>query len=337
MTQMQDKELLEPSVRAFPIEADRARITPTAWVMSLAGLALVVIGAGTLVGTNWLPELTGVDGWLETRNVGADSVVLAGLILFGVGQMARYMRVHANTLLKPGALSNAVQEVGADIAEFREKIYEFQADHIHFRNELEGVRRDVRDASSKDRSSEAHDALFRLAASLDQLHALIDQRIGESTTTVQALIFELSGLVEASRDYLQETLEEQGKQGSAIAERLAYLAQDLHTLDARAHGSAGAYDPYREAPAQRLQPIRDHYEPEAAEIPVDDFERADEAPHASTSDELSILVDLEHGLEEQVPDELADDGPLGLLGQVADDDPPSPPRSLHMPGDGTNG
>ena len=225
----------EPAVRTFPQETRRARSTPGTWLMVIGALGLTAVGLGITIGPDYVNEL----GWYATKasSVGLEgsSFLVGGAVLMGIAMLARQQRLHAQRSLDPGATEEALAEVGADMAEFRNKLYEFQNDHLHFRTEIEAVRHEVHEHRKADKSGEAKDALFRLAASLDTLHAKLDQSLTRACDGLAHSMHDLSELVEASRDFIQESIEDSGKHNENLTVEMHRIADEVQALG-RPHG-----------------------------------------------------------------------------------------------------
>lgn len=217
----------DPIIRSFPNESRRAPMPWSGVILSLAGLVAIAAGTAMIVGPERSPEIAGYAARLQGSGILAGHLFAAGCALGGLGLLAFYLRKVAATLLAPGAAEDALCEVGADLAEYRNKLYEFENDHLHFRAELEATRKEVREHRDTDRSPEAVDALFHMAGSLDTLHARLDQRMSETSQGLEQTMRELGGLVESSRDYLQESLEQGDEHVQRLTTQVSELAGSL--------------------------------------------------------------------------------------------------------------
>jgi outer membrane murein-binding lipoprotein Lpp len=255
--------------------------------LGLAGLSAIAIGVLMVLGPDRSEAAAKYTAKLQGSGVLAGHLLAAGAALGGLGLVAFYMRRVAATLLAPGAVEDAMSEVGADLAEFRNKLYELENDHVHFRTEIDAARREVREHREGDRSQEAVDALFRLAGALDTLHARFDQRLGETSQGVEQSLRELGSLVESSRDYLQESLEQSDEHIGGLSVQLVDLAG---RFSGEAYQGAG-------------EPVADQIEPPAEPS----IEFGEHAPEASDEQPLSL------GLLDQFDDALEGEQGGGLV------------------------
>ncbi len=277
-------EDLAPPIRTFPTEVRRAPRNWATLLLGLSGLAALGLGAAVVWGPARSPQAADLATRLGSAGVQSGHLFAAGAALGGLALVSLFLSTVARTLLRPGAVEEALSEVGADLAEFRNKLYEFENDHVFFRTTLEQALKEVREHRQKDRSAEAVDALFRLAGSLDTLHAHLDQRLQESSSVIQSTLTELGSLVEASRDYLQESLEESDQ-------RLVALGQSLHEL---ARPVAG--------PSEEAPPVSAAEECLQEEEPPEDDEGA---LGLGLLDQLDDLGSDETWCDEEVREEMA--------------------------------
>jgi len=190
-------------------------------MLGLLGAGATGLGAALVWGPSRSPELADLAARAADAGVLPGHLFVAGATLAGLSLVGLHLAKVARTLLRPGAVEEGLTEVGADMAELRNKLYEFENEHVHLRATLDSVRAEVTEHRRKDRSQEAADALFRLAGSFDTLHAQLDQRMTQSAQGVTSTLTELGGLVEASRDYLQDSLEELDQRMVALGQRVS--------------------------------------------------------------------------------------------------------------------
>ena len=276
-------EELEPSIRTFPNDPKRAPRPWAAWMVGLAGMAALGVGAACVWGPPRSEQLADLSQRLAAASVQPGHLFGTGACLLGLAMVGMYLGRIARTLLKPGAIEDSLTEVGADLAEFRNKLYEFENDHVHFRATLEAVHKEVQEHRARDRSQEAVDALFSMAGSLDTLHARFDQKLTETSREVEGTLSELGSLIEASRDYLQDSIEETDQRVANLAGRVAQWTPDT---------SASASTP---APALVVE------EPFALDEPTFD----EPAPSLGLLDDLDDLTPDESWFDDEVREEMA--------------------------------
>lgn len=311
----------EPVIRTFPAETRRAPRGWSAWVLGLLGVTAAGLGAGLVWGPSRVPELADLAARASEAGVLPGHLFASGAVLCGLSLLGLYMARVARMILRPGAVEEGLVELGADMAELRNKLYELANEQLHLHSTLNSVRAEVTEHRRKDRSQEAVDALFRLAGSFDTLHAQLDQRMVQSTQGITSTLGELGSLVEASRDYLQDSLEE-------LEQRLVTLERRVTEPEAAPSAPDQAdlsQPPTLETPTTETQPAWEpappvQPEPEPAPQPPS------AGPEESLTGGLGLLDQLDDlGLDEARPvDEAATpeveppafldlDRPLGAL------------------------
>lgn len=324
------KEANDPSIKAFPMENKRARRPLGGILLFLSGGSL--LGSGIILG-----PASGRFAALETPlnkltefGLQPDILMLGGSLLIGLGLLSRHMRLHIQTLLQRDQSERALTEMGGDLAEFSNRLVEFQADHLHFRTELESMGRNILAHQQNDRSGEAADGLFRLAGSLDQLSARVEGRLNESMAGVGQSLHELGTLVAASRDFLQESVEDNAEGIRLLTEGLQKAQTDLDQVQLKTTAAMQllSQPQPQPQPAEKVEATAETtptVEPEPLTI-FDDSEADSPVPDdAFTLNSLNILDEMEAGHEE--PD---CESPLALF-EEADEDfgmlPPAKPTA----------
>lgn len=297
--QTKDKktQATEVKVKAFPFTTRKVRSSLGAPILMTFGIASAAIGGLWA----FAPEMiTGFSGFLETLESGqiaAGDLMVGGLLCFAMGMIGRYPRVMAKSMLDLNQTDQAVTELGADMVEVSNMMQEVRDDQLQARSEVHALSAKIREWRTSDKSGEANDALYRLAASLDQVHAQIDRRLGAVTQEIEGRIAEVFQLVEASRDFLQESIEENTDRAERIERNVGEVLEAVAAIEIPA-GAETLEDGELIAPTyESLDPFA---EPES-DADDDEFE-------------MTITVDFE---PEDAPKVAAPE--LGLLDDVSDD------------------
>lgn len=312
----------EPQVKAFPMENKRARRPVGGLLLFLSGGALLASGVILGPAKGKVPAVEESLTKLTEMGFEPSALMLGGTLLIALGLIARHIRLHIQTLLQRDQSERALTEMGADLAEFCNRLVEFQADHLHFRSELENIGKRVHAHHSSDRSGEAADGLFRLAASLDQLGARLDAKLNEAVGSMHGGIHEMANLVAASRDYLQESVEDNAEGIRQIQESTSAMQSDLQEVQVKTNAtmqvvSKRASEPVAQlapapvAPAPAAAPV---HEPEAPEPEVLELEESmlDE----SVSRGLGLLDEFDSNGETDRPE--VEEQPLALFDGMED-------------------
>jgi hypothetical protein len=213
-----------------------------AWpVLCTSGLGLVLLAAALQTG------LVDASTWpmraLVAAGFDVGALCCTGAILFGFGMLARSVRGTVRALASCNDTSSLEQTLDGRLeawqgatATVRAQQEALQSALVVLDQKLEAIRQEARVGSAKD-------AIFRLAASLDQLGARVDQRLVEVRASLQDGIQVVGQKVEAARDELglrfQETIRSIGTLSAeetlagAYDETFRYAEQGPETLGER--------------------------------------------------------------------------------------------------------
>ncbi|MFT7678296.1 MAG: hypothetical protein ACI8QC_002282 [Planctomycetota bacterium] len=335
-------EKADPKVKALPIDNKRARRPLGNLLLLSGGTSLFASGiflgpAASLAGAAAEPLERLTELGLEPN-----LLMLAGVMLLGLWLVSKHIRLHVQSLMQRDGSERALTEMGADLAEFCNRLVEFQGDHLHFRTELEGMSRQITAHRQGDRSGEAADGLFRMAASFDQLGANMGGQLKESVSSMRHNVDELGGLVAASRDFLQESVEDNGEKIRALQGSLDSLAQEIRQIPAAlqlaqafvagtglpALGATGATGEEAPEPEDELDELDEKQEQEPELDPEDCFQNEiDDAIELdpSPASGLGLLDDIE-AFDEEAEESIFDDGPLAFFDRIESANNPQPPE-----------
>jgi len=293
---------------------------PGSLILILGGILFACVGVVMAAGTEFVGALQPYVTMAARYGVEAGTFFVGGAVIIGLGIVSRYQRISSKRLLQDGPTSDALEEVFTELAEILEHVDRLQSEQTHVRHEIGNVKHQVTKQREESKTSDSKDALFRLAASLDQLGARLDQRIGKASSEVHEGLYELTSIVESSRDFIQESLEATTREVRDVADRASRLASAPVQPVYLPH--PGMYPP---------QPMPGPSEPregEEYEVPAEDpdsdsnnyemfdqeeEEEKDEREVTNAEDELRVLVELEEE-EEAEPVRTG----LGLLDELDD-------------------
>lgn len=317
-------EKADPKVKALPIDNKRAR-RPIGNLLLLAG-GVGLLGSGIFLGPAASLAGAAAEPLQRLTELGLEPnlLMLAGTMLLGLWLVSKHIRLHVQTLMQRDQSERALTEMGADLAEFCNRLVEFQGDHLHFRSELEGMSRQITAHRQGDRSGEAADGLSSMAASFDQLGVRMGSQMTESVSSMRATVDELGGLVAASRDYLQESVEENGEKIRELQSSLENLAQEIRQIPAalqlaQAFVAGTGLPTLGPTPEQNSATEAEaELEPEAEPDSEDAFEEAlADSIELDTGDahDLGLLDDIE-AFDEEAEQSIFDDSPLAFFDRI---------------------
>ena len=239
---MNSKDRYDPTSGILTVETPEVKRPAGSILMSLLGFLMLVAAPLLAVGPTYLPDLGPIAEAVARYGVGLDVLALGGLALVGLGSLAGYQVRHTRTLLEPGLIEHDLEHVDAGLREMQSRIKELRDEDTLLRQEMLAVSKmvaDLRESTARD-AADSKNAIFRLAASLDQLGQRVDQKVEQGTIAVGEKIFEATGIIEASRDYLQESIEEMVREFSSYIFEALEVEADAGAAALPANPPSGA-------------------------------------------------------------------------------------------------
>src|SRR5437867_3554200 len=155
-------------------EPGPAPVPASYWGLLAAGAGLMLVAAALVVA----PSLSSGSGWiarsLARHGIAGGTVALGGLMLLGLYDIARsHRRLSSASDADVQPARARVEGLAGALAEANGGIQEIRVEIVHLKDAV----RAVRERSAETGGDGQQDAMFRLAASLDQLGARIEQRL----------------------------------------------------------------------------------------------------------------------------------------------------------------
>jgi len=215
---------VEPTPEPAPRGAPRVKRDSEAVMLLVAGLAFAAVGAGLSFGSRFSWKLLQIQSGLDSLGIHGGTLLMGGLALAALSLLRRSLSALGS---KPEDLRDdalLLEQVATDMVQMRNALTHVQRVSSDLHEELRSVRGDVQAqaaavaaasaasaasaAASAPSSSEPgrEDAIYRLAASLDQLGARIEQRLKAQYAAVQESLEEVSSTLVISCKTLQETV-----------------------------------------------------------------------------------------------------------------------------------
>lgn len=231
--------------------SDTGESTESARWLSISGTAALVGAAGMLAMGSFVPAAT---GWIQAaakQGITAGSAALAGVVLLGIHAASRR---RAPAPVAPAIDETAVagglvlEQVAADLADARGALKDLRVDLVYLKDALgngKGQRASKREAPSADAS--AHDGVFRVAASVDQLGSRIDARLRKQEDMTIDALAQIQRTMRETRARLDE-LSQRIEAPPPVEQRAAELAAPqahahAHEFDADVEEIATGFEP----------------------------------------------------------------------------------------------
>lgn len=144
----------------------------------------VCVGLGALCAAGGVALALGgssipYSGALLARGMNGGVLGMGGLTLLAVGWCLS--RLEQRQTEQAGARQDEVlgkfEALNNDVAQIRSSMQELRIQFVHLDNTVRSIGRDLPRELAQNQENATREAVFRLAASLDQLHAKLDQRM----------------------------------------------------------------------------------------------------------------------------------------------------------------
>jgi hypothetical protein len=193
----QDSELLdEPTPSATAISAARPqprRRSGDAATLSLVGLAVFGAGLALLVVPHLSWKGAKIAESLGNLGLQGGTLLVGGMSLLGLALVRRAMDSSRASAASEDTL--LLEQVATDLVQLRGAMAEIGEETSAVRAALEEMRERAEAEAAAESSDSQTDAIFRLAASLDQLGARIEQRLDAQHTALRDGLDEIDTLL----------------------------------------------------------------------------------------------------------------------------------------------
>jgi hypothetical protein len=170
----------------------------------ITGGVLLWIGAAALMTLpGFIPQYTWIFRHAAKHGITSGPLMLFGLCLCGLGFIARAIAAPKDEQ-EESQQRLRFDQLASELALVRQGIDSSCADLATVRSTTQSALELAQAEQANAASENRQDAIFRLAASLDQLGARIDQRVQVQQTAVQASIQELTRSISTMQDQVRE-------------------------------------------------------------------------------------------------------------------------------------
>ncbi len=264
---------------------------------AVAWALLGIVGAGLVLAaialqTGHLPANAWPMRGLIAAGFDAGALGSTGLVLCGLALLARSLRSHALALARGNDLAPLERVLDERMDMWNGSAQALQAQQLALQGALAGLEQKIETMRQESRAASAKDAIYRMAASLDQLGARVETRLADARGTLEHSIQGVGDRVEQAREQLSRRFQE--------------TIRSIGTLSAE-ETLAGTYDerfPFTD-PSAGVLGERSFRETNPSEV-LAERSLPQETPRTG---ELSIEIEREH----------APDMDLGVLGSIADE------------------
>ena len=218
------------------------RSTGGSWLLFMGGLGLVLFGAALVTVPLVAQPLAWISAGFAKHGVQGAPAALAGIVMFGLWIATRALaasrrddstRAQELEEQRKQAADQArlLEQVASDLALTRGGMQELRVEFVYLKDQVQSAQREGVDPTTG--VDEAQAAIFRLAASMDQLGGRLDQRLRAQDTAVH----EVMGLL---RSEISQTTASLTELRSRIEQGIEAASTSVH--DRGVHLDGGPLD-----------------------------------------------------------------------------------------------
>ena len=174
-----------------------------------AGLLIQALGLGSLLAgaaVIALPKALPHQAWIahSAASHGLSSGVLAcgGLILLSIGGALRSLIKRIASASESSNAELLLEQLAGDLAQMRVGVQDLRVELVYAKDSLAGIVEHQHAAEEAAAQAGSQEAIFRLAASLDQVGARLDQRIQHGHATLQRSVAEIQQALQSTHEGL---------------------------------------------------------------------------------------------------------------------------------------
>ena len=318
-----------------------AKKTPSgfsAFVLFTAGFAMSAIGATLVVQPSFIPHSDWIAQKLGELGVTGFPLCVGGVSVFCLGFVSRLIAQSTRALAQPeeSNVENLIGQTVDDLSKVRNAMGNVQIELLANKSRQDSIIQSLMDLGRNKDDGEGDsaqaNAMFRLAASLDQLGGRIDERLRGQSGELKTSMHEMATSFMGSQQQLFDAL--------------ADVSQAVEDFRTELEQSSNATNDESFAPSEELPPIEGHDAPQdecgqetSSFEGQDNFDEPEDQGHyeddlgyeeqAESSDEdMQIFVELEEEPQQEEapstayaqaePTPEADSSTLGILDQMDD-------------------
>lgn len=192
---MSNEDSLSSETTASSVSPTRGRsaIDPALgshWLFA-GGLLAAAGGAFLGFGAHFLPAQAHLVQQISARGVTTGVLWGTAALLIGIGIVARRIGRGLDLVGDREEEAFALEQLASDVAQSRASLQELRVEFVYLKDALGTLGRDLPTRLSEASENSTRDAMYRLAASLDQVGARLEQRIRSQQGTLEETLREL--------------------------------------------------------------------------------------------------------------------------------------------------
>ncbi len=173
------------------------------WLL-VAGLGAALAGAFVGFGAKLVPDQAHLIQQISSRGVSAGVLWCSAAALLGLGLVARRIGRSLDLIADREEENFVIEQLASDMAQSRASLQELRVEFIYLKDALGTLGRDLPARLSEASENSTRDAMYRLAASLDQVGARLEQRIRSQQGTLEDTLHELQSSLQMTCEQVSQ-------------------------------------------------------------------------------------------------------------------------------------
>ena len=181
-------------------------------------MGAVVAGVGGALcafGPMILPAQAELFARVAARGITPGTLWCAAALMGSLAIFARALGRNVEVLGQKDDHGLLIEQVAMDLAQTRSSMQELRVEFVYLKDHVANMGRDLPGQIASANESTTRDAMYRLAASLDQVGARLEQRIRTQHGTLEGTLKELQQALEASCDQVAQLQQGFGQAGAS--------------------------------------------------------------------------------------------------------------------------
>ena len=165
-------------------QAAQARVevprTPEATLLLLMGFVTTAAGLGLSFGPKFSWKVEQISQGFAYLGIHGGTLIMGGLMLAGMGMIRRGLSLHLANDTRDVDYELSMNQIAVDLGDVRTTLLDFDERFRGMKAAMKMITAQIAESSKQDDSDgKGEDAIFRMAASVDQTWARMDKRMGE--------------------------------------------------------------------------------------------------------------------------------------------------------------
>ena len=266
----------------------------------LSGLVVAAAGVFLIQPPSYLPHGEWIATKLLRAGVMPGSLLVGGFVAFCLGFVVNRQARFTNAVLGGSGsdVPESFDKIQGDLRKIRTAMGNVQAELLANQQRQDSMIQSIQGLRTEEPDDDQNaNAMFRLAASLDQLGARIEERLKSQNSTLDSKLSEVTSALQSSQNDMSEGLDEVLNQILEISASVPEPSESTHIESSHQEPESFPETPQEFTPEQ------------------DDF--GYEEPEAShDAEEMRVYVDLEE--EQETHEAQTAESTLGILDEIDD-------------------